>query len=950
MKLLIPDLFALINSKDFSKRRRYFGYTSTEEISQISQEQVANNKKIFYVFLEDPSNQSEFISRIRNALQEANINTPPDELFEAINGFTVLITPREAKFLLRGPAIRSVDADQPFPLTPPIEVEAEVTPETNSLDPSKTYTKALDRPNQSKETDFEISLDNYFIGNNINPIPERKTSTYLTRPSSLSIYNDEIKSTGEVLPYGVKAIWGGIDISEQGNIGEGSYVFVIDSGVSSSTDDLNLNAEWSKSWVPGENAFTDGDGHGTHVAGTIAALVNSKGVIGVAAGAEVISLKVFDSNGSGASYSTIIEAINYATKTINNNGLDKSKTVINMSLGGGYSEGMDIAIKNAANQGIRFAVAAGNSGNDADGYSPASAGDHPNIYTVSAVDNNYQMPSWSNWDDQSGGDDVDVAAPGVGVYSFYKNGQLAYLSGTSMAAPHVAGALLIGGIKNGEMVTPNQSGYSDPFAQAQYNEFVSETPDFFTDSETKGSTDLVTDSLGGAYARSSGGTLNAITFQGSQIKDDFFPFAGWSILGAETINNVNNIALKNTDGTLSIWKTDSNWAYTGSAFVGAANTSQGLQWETAFDQDFNGDNIIGTSYTDSETKGSTDLVTDSLGGAYARSSGGTLNAITFQGSQIKDDFFPFAGWSILGAETINNVNNIALKNIDGTLSIWKTDSNWAYTGSAFVGAANTSQGLQWETAFDQDFNGDNIIGTSYTDSETKGSTDLVTDSLGGAYARSSGGTLNAITFQGSQIKDDFFPFAGWSILGAETINNVNNIALKNTDGTLSIWKTDSNWAYTGSAFVGAANTSQGLQWETAFDQDFNGDNIIGTSYTDSETKGSTDLVTDSLGGAYARSSGGTLNAITFQGSQIKDDFFPFAGWSILGAETINNVNNIALKNIDGTLSIWKTDSNWAYTGSAFVGAANTSQGLQWETAFDQDFNDDNIIGIATNSY
>ena len=86
-----------------------------------------------------------------------------------------------------------------------------------------------------------------------------------------------------------------------------------------------------------------------------------------------------------------------------------------MSLGGGFSSGLDLAVRNAANQGIKFAIAAGNAGSDADFWSPASAGDHPNVYTVSAVDNQYQMASWSNWDDPNGGDDVDVAAPGVRV-------------------------------------------------------------------------------------------------------------------------------------------------------------------------------------------------------------------------------------------------------------------------------------------------------------------------------------------------------------------------------------------------------------------------------------------------------------------------------------------------------------------------------------------------------
>jgi len=138
-----------------------------------------------------------------------------------------------------------------------------------------------------------------------------------------------------------------------------------------------------------------------------------------------------------------------------------------MSLGGGFSSSLDTAVKNAANQNIRFAVAAGNDGKDADNYSPAAAGDHPSVFTISAVDSAYRMPSWSNWDRITSTDkvdDVDLAAPGVSVLSYYRNGQLAYLSGTSMAAPHVAGLLLAGGVQAGALVTPHYSSTADPFA------------------------------------------------------------------------------------------------------------------------------------------------------------------------------------------------------------------------------------------------------------------------------------------------------------------------------------------------------------------------------------------------------------------------------------------------------------------------------------------------------
>ena len=287
-------------------------------------------------------------------------------------------------------------------------------------------------------------------------------------PQVLVSYSNAIGASLETVPYGVRAIWQGRDISAAGNAGAVTYAFVIDSGVLDTTGDLNLNTIWSRSWIAGQGAFIDGAGHGTHVAGTIGALVNGRGVVGVAPGASIVSLKVFDSTGGGSTLD-VIAAINHAVSVITTNNLDLAKVVINLSLGGPLSSTLNAAMISAANAGIRLVVAAGNSGVDADTASPATTGTHPNIYTVSAVDNAYVMASWSNWDqvtDSDPTDSVDLAAPGVAVTSYYKNGVLTNLSGTSMAAPHVAGALLMGGVQAGDLVTPLVAGRADPFAWA----------------------------------------------------------------------------------------------------------------------------------------------------------------------------------------------------------------------------------------------------------------------------------------------------------------------------------------------------------------------------------------------------------------------------------------------------------------------------------------------------
>jgi hypothetical protein len=370
----------------------------------------------YIVFLDQAPGQAGVEQRAAALLRSLGLTTGPTEVFAALNGFVVdLPNPAQANRLRALGGVQSVEADAAVMLAPPIAAEPASEPAS---------------------------------------------------PQALQQYGNSTATTGEVMPYGVTAMWQGNDIASKGNVGAGTYAFVIDSGILTTTGDLNVDTVWARSWVTGESPTQDGNGHGTHVAGTIAALANGLGVVGVAPGATVVPMKVFDSNGGGASYSTIISAINACLEIINQNNLDKSKVVINMSLGGPASSSLETAVRNAASQNVRFAIAAGNSGADADGYSPANAGDAANVYTVTAVNSRYAMASWSNWDVASGTDvdDTDVAAPGVSVLSYYQGGGLAYLSGTSMAAPHVAGALLMGGVIQGDLVTPVVGGSADPFA------------------------------------------------------------------------------------------------------------------------------------------------------------------------------------------------------------------------------------------------------------------------------------------------------------------------------------------------------------------------------------------------------------------------------------------------------------------------------------------------------
>lgn len=248
-------------------------------------------------------------------------------------------------------------------------------------------------------------------------------------------------------PYGINRVGGAVD-------GSGLRAWVIDTGVDLDHADLNVNTQLSTSFVSGESSADDGNGHGTHVAGTIAAVDNSIDVVGVAAGAEIVAVKVLDSSGSGT-ISSVVGGIDYVAANAS------PGDVANMSLGGGASTSLDNAVLNAANQGIMFAIAAGNDGANANNYSPARV-NHSNVWTVSAIDSNDQFASFSNYANPP----VDYAAPGVNVKSLWRNGGVNTISGTSMASPHMAGVLLVTGGNpsvNGFAVG-DPDGNADPIA------------------------------------------------------------------------------------------------------------------------------------------------------------------------------------------------------------------------------------------------------------------------------------------------------------------------------------------------------------------------------------------------------------------------------------------------------------------------------------------------------
>lgn len=270
-----------------------------------------------------------------------------------------------------------------------------------------------------------------------------------------------MQATAETLPTGVDRI-DAEKAHTAGAFGAGANVAVVDTGIDLDHPDLaaNVNTALSRTFVSHGNTTVGGDddnGHGSHVAGTIAAVRgNGIGAVGVAPGATLISLKVLNRQGSGST-GDIIAALDYIT-THNNTAASYAECihVANCSFGGSGGDTNSAyrqAFQACVASGCFIAVAAGNEGSNTANYVPAA---YDAVFTVSAMNPvTGAFASFSNY-----GADVDMAAPGVSIYSTYKNGGYSTLNGTSMASPHVAGTAAL-------YVAQNAAGMSRATAESQ---------------------------------------------------------------------------------------------------------------------------------------------------------------------------------------------------------------------------------------------------------------------------------------------------------------------------------------------------------------------------------------------------------------------------------------------------------------------------------------------------
>ncbi|KAK3947642.1 peptidase S8/S53 domain-containing protein [Pseudoneurospora amorphoporcata] len=207
--------------------------------------------------------------------------------------------------------------------------------------------------------------------------------------------------------------------------GAGTCAYIIDTGINTAHVDFGGRATWLANYA-GDGLNSDGNGHGTHVAGTVGGTT-----YGVAKNTKLYAVKVLDSNGSGTT-SGVIAGMNFVASDSKTRSCPNG-AVANMSLGGGYSASTNSAAAGLVNAGVFLAVAAGNDGANAANYSPAS---EPSVCTVGATTSADAIASYSNY-----GSIVDIFAPGSSILSAWIGSTTATntISGTSMATPHITG-------------------------------------------------------------------------------------------------------------------------------------------------------------------------------------------------------------------------------------------------------------------------------------------------------------------------------------------------------------------------------------------------------------------------------------------------------------------------------------------------------------------------------
>jgi 20S proteasome alpha/beta subunit len=317
----------------------------------------------------------------------------------------------------------------------------------------------------------------------------------------------------------------------------------------------------------------------------------------------------------------------------------------------------------------------------------------------------------------------------------------------------------------------------------------------------------------------------------------------------------------------------------------------------------------------------------------------------------------WGAWAPIGAEAISGGYEVAFKTGTDSYTVWDTDTNGNITTNALGTTSGSSTALEaLETSFQQDLNGDHVIGVPAAPASTIeafGSTALVQSGNNYFLNPVAGGTGPELKYGGAAFTANS-TWGSWAPIGAEAISGGYEVAFKMGADTYTVWDTDSNGNITTNVLPSTSGSSTALEaLETSFQQDLNGDHVIGIpsapSSTTIEAFGSTALVQSGNNYFLNPVAGGTGPELKYGGAAFTSGS-TWGAWAPIGAEAISGGYEVAFKIGTDTYTVWDTDTNGNITTNVLATTSGSNTALEsLETSFQQDLNGDHTIGIPAHT-
>ena len=471
--------------------------------------------------------------------------------------------------------------------------------------------------------------------------------------------------------------------------------------------------------------------------------------------------------------------------------------------------------------------------------------------------------------------------------------------------------------------------------------------------ELTGSTELIVSSR--TYFLDTNITSVTVQYQGAAVVAG--AFNNWMAIGAEPLSGGGyEIAWFNTQsGLYWVWAANSSGNYTGDLFAPAAGNSVVLEaLETSFQQDLNGDGLIGLPAGTSLIEGLGSTATVQVGSNYFFDpvSGGPGPELKMGGAAFTAG--TWGAWTPIGSEATASGFEIAFKIGADTYTVWNTDANGNITTNALPTTSGSSTALEaLETSFHQDLNGDGMIGPPatipFTPIESFGATELV--QVGNNYFlyHIPGTSGPDLKYGGSDFTAGS-TWGAWAPVGAEAISGGYEVAFKIGADTYTVWDTDANGNLTTNVLATTSGSSTALEaLETSFQQDLNGDHVIGVpsapGSTTIEAHGATALVQTGNNYFFNPVAGGTGPELKYGGVAFTAGS-TWGSWAPIGAEAISGGYEVAFKLGADTYTVWDTDANGNITTNALATTSGSNTTLEsLETSFQQDLNGDGTVGV-----